>query len=266
MELSRWIENADEKPLEQFPVNGGFCGILRTVGCIGDSLSSGEFERHEPDGSMSFFDCFDYSWGQFFARMTGNTVYNFSRGGMTAREYLESFAEANGFWAPEKACRAYIIALGVNDLLNLWGEVGSLEDIDLEDPSKNKPTFTGYYAAIVQRLKQISPQAKFFFMTMPVQQLDADREKLADLHAVRMHELAGFFENSYVLDFRAYAPVNDTAFRERFYLNGHLNPCGYALTGHMVTAYIDYIIRHNMNDFREIGLIGEQPWLKQPAI
>lgn len=48
MELSRWIENADEKPLEQFPVNGGFCGILRTVGCIGDSLSSGEFERHEP--------------------------------------------------------------------------------------------------------------------------------------------------------------------------------------------------------------------------
>ena len=33
-----------EKPLDQLILNGGFCGIFRTIACIGDSLSSGEFE------------------------------------------------------------------------------------------------------------------------------------------------------------------------------------------------------------------------------
>ena len=33
-----------EKPLDKMAVGGGFCGIFRTIACIGDSLSSGEFE------------------------------------------------------------------------------------------------------------------------------------------------------------------------------------------------------------------------------
>ena len=38
-----------EKPLDHLPPDGGFCGIFRTIGCIGDSLSSGEFESVAPD-------------------------------------------------------------------------------------------------------------------------------------------------------------------------------------------------------------------------
>ena len=35
-----------------------------------------------------------------------------------------------------------------------------------------------------------------------------------------------------------------------------MNPQGYLLTAKMTAAYIDYIIRHNMRDFKETGFIG----------
>ncbi len=40
---------ADELPLEcPVPVGGGMCSIFRTIGCVGDSLASGEFEVRLP--------------------------------------------------------------------------------------------------------------------------------------------------------------------------------------------------------------------------
>ena len=35
-----------------------------------------------------------------------------------------------------------------------------------------------------------------------------------------------------------------------------MNPMGYMLTAKLVASYIDYIIRHNMSDFSNVGLIG----------
>ena len=76
----------NEKPLDKLDPTGGFTAIFRTIGCIGDSLSSGEFEGTDPEtGGKTYHDTFEYSWGQFLARMTGSRVWNFSRGGMTAR-------------------------------------------------------------------------------------------------------------------------------------------------------------------------------------
>ncbi len=249
------IDNPNEKPLDNL-TDCGFCGILRTIGCVGDSLSSGEFETIDMEGKRHYYDLYEYSWGQFIARATGAKVYNFSRGGMSAKQYMETFAQEKDFWNPELKCKAYIIALGVNDLLNDRQEVGSVSDICIEDYTKNKPTFAGYYAAIIQRLKEISPDAKFFFMTMPEEHNRREIEVIKDRHAALMYEFATFFTNSYVIDLKKYGPVYDEAFKENFYLNGHLNACGYALTAKMVTSYIDYIIRHNFDDFREIGLVN----------
>ena len=53
-----------EKPLDKLVTNGGFCGIFRTIACIGDSLSSGEFESLNNDGQRGYHDYFEYSWGQ----------------------------------------------------------------------------------------------------------------------------------------------------------------------------------------------------------
>src|SRR5699024_2230587 len=140
-----------------------------------------------------YHDYFEYSWGQYIARAAGIKVYNFSRGGMTAQEYWDSFAEKNSYWDEDKLCQAYIIALGVNDLYGRKMELGSVGDIDRGDYNNNNPTFCGYYAKIIQRLKSMQPEARFFLMTMPRSQRP-DGDEAGRLHAKLLHELAEFFD------------------------------------------------------------------------
>ena len=157
----------NEKPLDRMVTDGGFCAIFRTIACIGDSLSSGEFESVKPDGTKRYHDFYEYSWGQFIGRACGSKVYNFSKGGMTAKAYMESFADQQGFWDRNKLAQAYIIALGVNDVtrhLNGEIELGALSDIDLSNYQNNAKTFIGYYAQIIQRVKELQPRAKIFLM------------------------------------------------------------------------------------------------------
>ena len=257
MKLDAYIFNEGEQPLDKIPADGGFCAIFRTIGCIGDSLSSGEFESLTEQGRI-YYDAYPYSWGQFLARMTGSKAYNFSRGGMTAEEYCESFAEANGFWDADKKCECYIIAMGANDVTRHGADLGSVADIDLQDWHNNQKTFMGYYGQIIQRMKEIQPQAKFFLMTMPDGEEQEPRRHAMDVHAQRIYDLAELFENTYVLDFRKYAPVYDDTFKENFYLLGHMNPAGYLLTARMVGAYIDYYVRKFPKDFARVGFIGTQ--------
>lgn len=87
--------NPEEKPLENLVEDGGFVKIFRTIAFVGDSLSAGEFESVNQEGKHKGYDLYGYSWGQYIARMCSCTGYNFSRGGMTAQEYCESFAAAS---------------------------------------------------------------------------------------------------------------------------------------------------------------------------
>ena len=254
MDLKNYMKNKKEKPLDNIVSDGGFCSVFRTIGCIGDSLASGEFESKDADGNNTYHDLYEYSWGQYMARIAGCKVYNFSRGGMTAKEYCESFARNNGFWGRDKACQGYIIALGVNDILNRGWEIGSVEDICLEDYTKNAKTFAGYYGEIIQRYKEISPDARFFFVTNP-RTVGRNDDTLKKFRKI-LYEIADLFEHSYIIDLYEYGPVYDEEFKEQFYLHGHLNPCGYILTAKMFVSYIDYIVRHNIDDFRKIGFVN----------
>lgn len=245
----------NEKPLDNITVDGGLCSIFRTIGCIGDSLSSGEFESLSEEGKKGYHDYFDYSWGQYIARHAGLTAYNFSKGGMTAKQYWNTFAEDKGYWSPDLLCQAYIIALGVNDILNQKQELGKITDICLEDYSKNADNFAGYYGRIIQRLKSMQPHARFFLVTMPRDGSPRDEQKSA--HAALLHEMAELFDYTYVIDLHRYAPIYDAEFKRRYYLGGHMNPAGYILTARMMESYIDYIVRHNPEDFLQIPFIGK---------
>ncbi len=257
MDIDYLFENENEKPLDKLLDHGGFASIFRTIGCIGDSLSSGEFESLDDKGVKGYHDYYEYSWGQYMARTLGCKVYNFSRGGMTARGYIEYFADSIDAWNQQKACQAYIIALGVNDISQNGKNLGDISDIDLNDYNNNKETFLGDYARIIQRLKTIQPKAKFFLMTCPIDTgRDDERNEAEEHHSELLYKLAELFDNTYVLDFRKYAGTYDDDFKTKFYLGGHLNPMGYILTSKMVISYIDYIIRHNMEDFAQTGFIG----------
>ena len=244
-----------EKPLDHIPMDGGMCAIFRTIGCIGDSLSSGEFESMNGEGKRGYHDFYEYSWGQYMARHCGLTAYNFSKGGMTAKEYWDSFANAKGFWDPTLLCQAYIIALGVNDLLNKGQEMGSVADICVEDYTKNADTFAGYYARIIQRLKSMQPHARFFLVTMP--RCGDSKVDKKQAHAALLHQMAELFDYTYVIDLYRDGPVYDAEFKRRYYLGGHLNPAGYLLTARMFESYIDYYVRHNPEDFAQVPFIGK---------
>ena len=196
--------------------------------------------------------------GQFLARDAGCKVYNFSRVGMSAKCY-DDFARENGFYNDEYKSQAYIIALGVNDVTHVLGgkiELGDVCDVDLDDYANNKPTFAGFYAGIIAKYKQIQPNAKFFLMTMPKGDEEEKRSELYDRHAELIYKISEMFKNCYVLDFRKYAPVYDEEFKRNFFLGEHMYAAGYRITALMVESYIDYIIRNNPNDFRQIEFVG----------
>ena len=198
---------------------------------------------------------FEYSWGQFLGRSSGSKVYNFSRGGMTAKEYVESFAENNGFWGEDKLCQAYIIALGVNDIFNAGWEIGSVADINKEDYTQNAKTFAGYYAYIIQRIKAMQPKAKFFLVSTPGGRVG--KEALQRAHRDFLQELTTVFDNTYLVDLFEYSPIQDDAFRDIYWL-GHMTPAGYVLMARMIESYIDYIIRKNPHEFKQVGFIGTE--------
>lgn len=254
MNMEQFYPSSAEVPLDHLLSDGGLCSIFRSIGCIGDSLASGAFESYD-NGEKEYHVLYDYSWPAHLGHMCGCTIHNFSKGSLTAKEYCESFAESKDFWNPKMTCEAYIMALGVNDILLQCQELGTPEDIDPENRENNKPTFAGYYGKIIQRYRALNPYSKFFLMTMPRDHRGEERNLRGDAHAALLHELAKVFPNTYVLDFRRYAPVYDEKFREQFYLGNHMNPSGYVLTAHMVASYIDYIIRHHMPEFREIDFI-----------
>ena len=242
-----------EKPLENLVAGYSNTAIFRKIAFIGDSLSSGEFETVNEDGSHNYHDLYEYSWGQFIARKNGLTAYNFSRGGMTAKWYLGSFAEQNGFWDPEKACQAYVIALGVNDVYNQKMPIGEKEDIQRTEFDEKTP-FISYYAEIVRRYKEISPDAKFFFVTVPKEShKDASiSQKMVEA----MYALAEHFENSYVIDLYENAPEFTNELRKTHFLYNHMTPAGYLYFANLVDSYIDYIVRTNPADFKHVGFIG----------
>ena len=260
-----WYEDLydpNEKPLDRLSRPYSYTSGFRTMAFIGDSLSSGEFQSLRADGTYGYHDMFEYSWGQYLARKNGLKAYNFSKGGMNTRAYLDSFAMDQGFWGPDKACQAYVIALGVNDFAIGPGKgdrfndvpVGTLADLPA-DGSENRDIFLGRYAAIVSRYKKISPDAKFFFVVPPrcgEAPVDARTKALRD----GLEALAGYFDNAWLIDLYTYAPVFDETHRQRYNLYGHMNPAGYIFMADMVDSYIDYIIRHDPQAFRDIGFIN----------
>lgn len=110
MHWEKELYAADEKPLDRLVDSYSNTSVFRKIAFVGDSLSSGEFETRDENGKAGYHDLYEYSWGQYIARKNGLLAYNFSRGGMTAKEYIETFAEQKGFWDKDKACQAYVIA------------------------------------------------------------------------------------------------------------------------------------------------------------
>ena len=253
------FDDETEEPLKEFVTNGGFVGVFRKIGFIGDSLSSGEFQSRDAEGKPGYHDMYEYSWGQYIAREAGLTAFNFSRGGMTAKVFIDSFAEKCGFYDPDKKCQAYVIAMGVNDISRaINGELpfGKVSDFNKDEPQKSADTSLGYYGRIISEIKRIQPKARIFLLTHPREQVLTERAEYRAQHTEALYEFAKMFEFTYVMDIGKYGPEYDEYFKKHFFMDGHMNAAGYQFTARLVMSYMDYIIRHNMQDFMQVPFIG----------
>ncbi len=260
-------------PLDRIRTDGGMMSIFRHIGCIGDSLSSGEFEVDiDKDGECGYWDCYEYSWGKIIERITGIEMTNFSRGGMTAHKlYCEADRQnsvtenINRLFAEENTKQAYIVALGVNDLnyidMDCYnGQIGNPKTDIQADYRKNAHTLVGWYARIIQRLQENEPDAKFFLITIPN---DGSGKEALSVFAEAVCGIAEQLDNCYVIDLFRHAPHYDDEFRRSYFNGGHMNAMGYTLSAHYIMTYIDWIIKNNPNEFRYVQFIGsgKKPYL-----
>lgn len=225
-----------------------FASIFRSWGFIGDSLCSGEMECYgEGEDFIRFVDMYEYSWGQQLCRLTGSEGWNFSHGGQTAHGWLNEMEGERGWgYAKTHPKQAYIIAMGVNDY---YTGLGGAEWASFENYTKD-------LHQIIDNVKSIQPDAKFFVLTRPKEDLpDLGYDKWNDV----IRELPSIYENVYVIDMYRDAPVYDKTFKDQYYLNGHLSPAGYLWTAEFLMKEIDRIIRENLAEFKNAALIGT-PW------
>lgn len=244
----------NEKPLENIKENCGFAGIFKEIGVVGDSLSSGEFESTDENGNISYHDFYEYSWPAILERITGSKYSNYSRGGMSFKEFYESRADKNNFWQKKQA---YIVNLGNNDLFVFNQRVGSAEDINVEDPLKNKDTYFGYMGKVLSKLKSLEKDARIFLVSLQIDHTSKEKDDLAYYVCEEMKKVVKLFSFTYLIDMTHYGPIYDEKARQKYAMGFHPNAIGYYIYALAIGNYIDYIIRTNIRDFFEVPFIGK---------
>ena len=226
--------------------------LFLNVGCIGDSLSCGVCV--ESNGTSHTLP--NYSCGKFMERKTGNKYYIWAQGGFKVGDWLNSRYATECFDGNHK-CNAYIIALAQNDgnyirknSLSADSYVGTINDINDSDYSKNADTFYGRYGKIIQKIKEMQPKAKIFVMTDFLQYIEDYGLNTA------IRNIANHFSNVYLVDLHKYS---DMLYKEFYYgvhnTGNHYDAYGYRKMAYIVATYINWIIEKNQSDFKDIQFI-----------
>lgn len=232
-----------------FSIKKNLLDCFLKVGCIGDSLASGE-SSYKDNGVSKLIDLYDYSWGQYLARMTGNTYYNFSKGGLTAKTWLSDPKGASLAFDGNHECEAYIIGLGVNDRNSGSEYIGESSDINLSDYTQNADTFYGNYGKIIQMIKENQPKAKIFVFNIPL----SDENSL--LYNQAIEYMPTIFDDVYLIDLYENINIFTKGFLQAQKRNGHYNATGYKFIAEVFYSLINEFMSTNESEFRQIEFIG----------
>ena len=248
-----WIEvnkiKLDWKNVPVEPTNLYWC--FNSFGIIGDSLASGA-EQNPYDGNKWEFPI-ETRWGQYLKQDSGREVKYFSEGGLTTRTW---FTSQNGYPLAKQSanlCQCYLIGLGENDVNNLGSNyLGSISDINDVNPDNNADTYYGNYGKIIQKMKSLVPNARFFIMTNPYNETGV---RLQYNNAVR--EIANHFDNCYLLDLanEYRAEFNDPGFIANSRVGGHYDASAYLYMGKLITRNMNKIIYDNASKFYGVHFI-----------
>ena len=241
-----------ELPLQNIDKTGGYTAIFHDIGIIGDSLACGCMEGVDTtNNEYKYTDNLNYSWAACIERATGCNCHQFCRGG----QYLHD----NNWYSEWKQalaqtpCTAYIICIGFNDynwLNQSSSNLGTLADIK-QNFETNPNTFYGQYGKMISYIKSVQPKAKIFLVNMEWNSTDNSSINTA------ISEICTNTDNCYLIDLKTYAHEPywnvPNIFKTGLY---HKNTLGYQKTAWDIISYIDYIVRHNMDEFIDVQFIG----------
>lgn len=249
-------ENDTERPLEHIIRDGGLTRIFRTAGVVGDSLSSGCMEYKDSSGNALGYDRYEFSWIQQMRGICGfDRAENFSVGGLTSKTFWTTQSQKVKNLREDGAnhkCQLYFIALGVNDIADTTMEVGTPNDIS----NDSSTTFYEYYSRIIKLIQRHQPKARIFLVGLPNHnKMTIWGKRFTDFKKA-IADMVNHFNFVYYLDLYQYESAYDSEF-QKIYFNGfHENALGYARTAWVISSYVDWYIRHNYEEFREVGFIG----------
>lgn len=242
-----WSNITEDKSNTFEYLENGLFSTFTKVGCIGDSLASGECYSDET-GTPKGHDLYQFSWGQFMARMSGNTYYNFSNGGLTTRTFLTE-RWMNVALDGDHDCDCYIIGLGVNDAGSTYHvDIGTSSDINLSDYTQNADTFYGNYGKIIQMLKEHNPKVHFFVLTNPLSNNE---------YNTAIRTIAGMFTNVHLLDlytdYRQFFTSGSFVYQNERW--GHYNATAYCYIARIIANAMCKIMYNNPGDFEQVEFI-----------
>lgn len=227
--------------------------VFKRVGICGDSLSTGyALDTNNNDGTHLRRNI-PYTWGKTLQRESGNEFLILGQSGYTIPLFLQS-SEGYGLnYAKQLGkCDAYIICLGVNDNTSNPGTLADVPDDLSGDTIPEK--YIGQYAKLIYELKQISPTAKIFCMTMPTGNNAAImNQSIREL----VNSKKTITQNCFVIDLAKdeYKQYYDDPKLTNTAKWGHYTCIGYALMAKIISkCWNDTIIEH-YNDFWDVPLI-----------
>ncbi len=210
---------------------------------IGDSLTEGVIDCNQ-DGSIiqGYIDEY-YKWPAILSRMTGIEIVNKGHGGTTSKTYWEQ--EQNEDWS---GFRFAIIWLGYNDQSSHQGDsyAGHMD----EEQKRG-------YTNIINKLKNENKGIKIFCATIPDEDWTSKPNSSWWFTNVSNDIRTLASENGcYIVDFNKYWEFGQAT--KKILKNGsvHYNAAGYYTVAKMFKAYISYIIRTNIEDFKNMHFVG----------
>ncbi|KAB8294601.1 SGNH/GDSL hydrolase family protein [Bifidobacterium avesanii] len=218
------LSSADTAPIAR----AGLIRMFNSLGVIGDSLSSGEIETANADGTMAYIDRPRFSWLAHLSRKYGIDYRCFSSGGLTCADWLDRFLDdLTGESTPRDG---YYLALGTNDRFRDCYPLGDADDGPTAD------TFAGRYRRIIEAVRDYAPHSVIMCCTLYSRKDDDGYDDV-------IRTIAASYKRCLLVDVARESAVtlDDLQYR----LNGHFSAYGYvAIADEIERLTNEAIARH----------------------